>query len=79
MDVDVESFDMCQGDFKSEDTEAEFEINNEDDILNIDLKTFVPDAIRKLSFISLDVACLFYTWSGRVNGFSVRKKHIVAP
>ncbi|XP_057452508.1 protein FAR1-RELATED SEQUENCE 5-like [Lotus japonicus] len=47
-----------------------------DGILSIDLKNFCTDKISKLSFISLDVAYLFYNWYERVNGFSVRRSNI---
>ncbi|XP_057444280.1 uncharacterized protein LOC130736445 [Lotus japonicus] len=48
-------------------SDATMDINNEDDILRVDLKNFCAEKISKLSFISLDVAYLFYTWYGRVN------------
>ncbi|XP_057432354.1 protein FAR1-RELATED SEQUENCE 5-like [Lotus japonicus] len=60
-----------------EGTDATIDINNEDDILMIDLKNLCPDKVSMMSFISLDIAYLFYTWYGRVNGFSVRKSSIL--
>ncbi|XP_057452594.1 protein FAR1-RELATED SEQUENCE 7-like [Lotus japonicus] len=83
LNVEDKNGEDCSVDFEYEEethidgTDATIDINNEDDILMIDLKNLCPDKVSMLSFISLDIAYLFYTWYGRVNGFSVRRSSIL--
>lgn len=47
------------------------------DILNIDMKVVDVDIVERFDFADLELAYLFYCWYARVNGFSVRKSHVI--
>ncbi|KAJ1416399.1 MULE transposase domain [Sesbania bispinosa] len=52
-------------------------INDFNDIKKIDMKNISEDDVCKYEFDDLDVAHEFFSWYGRLNGFSVRKSNVV--
>lgn len=59
------------------DSEHIKKVNSMEDILVMDLKGLSPHLVRKVDFVSLEMAYEFHNWYGRQNGFSVRKGKIL--
>lgn len=53
------------------------EINGLIDVLKIDMKNISSEDVGRYDFGDLEAAYLFYSWYGRMNGFSVRKSRVV--
>lgn len=52
-------------------------INEVGNILNMDLQNISGDDVERLDFVDLEIAYLFYCAYAEVNGFSVRKSHVL--
>ncbi|KAJ1421608.1 FAR1 DNA-binding domain [Sesbania bispinosa] len=57
-------------------TQPKIKLDTEQEILNMDLKSFIPRDITRYDFATLHLCYFFYSEYGKKNGFSVRKGRI---
>lgn len=72
-----DSGDGCEDVSGGDCLEDGIEINGLVDVLKIDMKNISSEDVGRYDFGDLEAAYLFYSWYGRMNGFSVRKSRVV--
>ncbi|KAJ1433935.1 Zinc finger, SWIM-type [Sesbania bispinosa] len=78
-DTEHEEENQNEGDENNEHEEVVISrIDSFEDIKKIDLVRFSPHEISHYDFASLDVAYLFYSWYGRMNGFATKKGKVIS-